>query len=569
VDNELYDFVPSGMYDPVPRDIIRTDTCNRCHDPLAMHGGRYREIGICTQCHNPGLVGRSDGLDRIYSLDVLAHKVHKELEDGYPPDINDCEVCHTGGTPTADMPLVANPNPIPVCDMSMFGVTELTWADPGTAVEIRVNAPDGPLMALSNSAGSVETGDWVGNGSSFWLNDVSTGQTIQRLYVDTTVLGCVGNAPGAPWGTPAAQHTKWLTNPSRAVCGSCHEDVNFETGENHLAGPLEDDQFCYFCHRPDSGMEYDASIRGAHTVLFKSAQFPGTLVEMIDIVDTEPGDTPTVTFSVGNKYGPLNPANVDRIRFTITGPNEDYSYYNQETVGSKAVPVGANWAYTFEEPLPLDAEGSYTVSTEGRHDILIDFGDGESDEEHDTIEATNLAFKVTGDSVMPRREVVDDYKCESCHTNLALHGGGRTNANVCITCHRPDLIGIEPEESAHMKYMIHKIHRGEELENGFVIVRSRGTYDFSHVEYPGDLRNCEACHVNDSYLLPLPEGLLPTTTPKELMPETLPIAATCLSCHDSDDAKTHALAQTTFFGESCGACHGDGMSFSVDKLHAR
>ena len=36
--NDEYDWVPSGMYDVAPRDVVSTETCNRCHDPLAEHG---------------------------------------------------------------------------------------------------------------------------------------------------------------------------------------------------------------------------------------------------------------------------------------------------------------------------------------------------------------------------------------------------------------------------------------------------------------------------------------------------------------------------------------------------
>ena len=111
-------------------------------------------------------------------------------------------------------------------------------------------------------------------------------------------------------------------------------------------------------------------------------------------------------------------------------------------------------------------------------------------------------------------------------------------------------------------------NRGEDLENGYVVIRSRGTYDFSHVEYPGDLRNCEACHVNNSQQLPTPDGLLPQITPNFWWDPIEPAGAACLSCHDSDDATSHAYANTTFIGESCSTCHGVGKSESVDKVHA-
>ena len=41
----IHNWVPSGMYAPVPRDIVTAETCNRCHDPLALHGSRL----VCLQ----------------------------------------------------------------------------------------------------------------------------------------------------------------------------------------------------------------------------------------------------------------------------------------------------------------------------------------------------------------------------------------------------------------------------------------------------------------------------------------------------------------------------------------
>lgn len=586
VTNELEHFIPSGNGVAVPRDIVTTETCNgRCHDPLALHGGSRREVGLCVLCHNPTQGIDPDTGSSVY-FPVMIHKIHAgaELENGYsvigyrqslhdysevefPAEINDCEICHTGGVPTENFPLVANPSPVSVCDMSRLGVTELTWDYPDV-LEIRVRAPDGPLFALAKGSGSKETGKWVKNGTEFYMIDQATGKTIQKLPVNTTVLGCNTNAPGTFRGAPGAQHTNWLDHPSRRVCGSCHDDLDFATGEGHIGGIQRDDDLCTICHSPEMGAEFDRSIRGAHLPLFKSAQFPGMLVEFISVTNTNPGSKPTVTFSLQSRSGKLNPADLNRLRFAIVGPNEDFSFYAQEDARA-AVKAGDNWSYTFATPLPADAVGSYSISFEGRNEVPIDLG-ATTELERDVAQATMFAFAVTDAVAVPRRVVVDDAKCESCHANLALHGGGRTNPQYCITCHNPARVDIAvPAESVHFKWMIHKLHRGAELENGYVVVRSRGTFDFSEVEFPGDLRNCEKCHVNDSYLLPLPDDLLPTITSKSLWEPMQPIAAACLACHDGDDAASHAFANTSIFGESCATCHGEGKAFAVEKVHAR
>ena len=108
------------------------------------------------------------------------------------------------------------------------------------------------------------------------------------------------------------------------------------------------------------------------------------------------------------------------------------------------------------------------------------------------------------------------------------------------------------------------------LENGYVVLGYRSSvHDYSHVEYPGDLRNCEACHVDDSYTLPLPANLEMVETPRDFFTPMGPETAACLSCHDSKAAASHALSNSSDIGEACAACHGTGKTYDVEKVHAR
>jgi OmcA/MtrC family decaheme c-type cytochrome len=464
--------------------------------------------------------------------------------------------------------LVAEPNPVRVCDQSGFGTTELSWGDLD-AFEVHVGSADGPLFAATQGGGSTMTGKWVGDGTVFVLVDKASGETIQTLPVNATVLGCVGNAPGTYRGKPGSQWTNWLDHPSRVACGSCHSDIDFENGVGHYV--MTDDHLCSVCHEPTMEPEFSwTSVGGVHLSTYKSAQFPGALFQFVDITNTGPGQKPTVTFKFGTKTGTLDANNVNRLRLAISGPNTDFYYYNQETV-SGAVFDGEVWSYTFAEALPADAEGSYTVSVEGRNTATVN-----GSNQNDVIQASTMAFAVTSD-VEPRRTVVEDYNCESCHVNLSLHGGGRNNANYCVTCHMPlatdeeELRPGNPEQTIHFKYMIHSIHRGENLVNGFQVAgHNQSIADFGEVAYPGDLRNCSTCHVNDSYQLSgLPDDLLPTLTPQAWWSPMQPQAAACLSCHDGDSTAVHAYTNSSFFGESCVTCHGEGKEYAVDKVHAR
>ncbi len=576
-DNDVYNFIPSGNGTPAPRDIVVTETCNNCHNPLGEHGGRYQEVQVCTQCHNPDRF--NEELNLSYDFGPAIHRTHSSNEPQldpvhYPTALNDCQVCHTGGIPTADMPMVASPNPIPTCDGSGLGMTNIVWGDSGP-VAINVGSATGTLFGKSNGAGSAETGKWVRDGMDFVLSDANSGDLLQTLNVDLSVYGCAGNAPytyGNPEGTVGALHTNWMTRPSRNDCGGCHAYIDWETGDGHPGGAQESDDLCGICHAPDSGKEFDASVAGAHTVPLASAALGGVFVDIKEVTDTGPGMRPTVVFSLNSKSGPINPASLDRLLFVLSGPNEDFEFYAQENVLGGLTAVEGGFSYTFNAKVPMDAEGSYSVSFEGRITTEVN---GAS--ERDSAENSMVAVAVTDDEPVARRQVVDDAKCEACHSNLSLHGDNRKNATAyCQTCHRPDNtdeeVRLEGEaESIHFKYMIHKIHRGAELENlPYIVYGYRSSvHDYSDVHFPGDLRDCEACHVEGSYGVPLPEGALPTHSPAAAIPDMEPITATCLSCHDGDATVSHALANTSAFGESCATCHGDGRSVSVERAHAR
>ena len=588
VANELDHFVPSGLSEPMPRDIVTTETCNgRCHDPLALHGGSRQEVGLCILCHNPTQDIDPDTGNSI-DMPLMIHKIHmgEYLSEDYtiigyrqtphnyndvvyPAPINECEACHTGGIPTQNFPMVSRPSAALVCDGSSVGEVSLNWQYTDN-VQIKVRSasnPEGSLFGIAGPTGSIETGKWVADGTWFDLYDLRTGKLVQSVPVNATVLGCVSNAPGTPRGEAGIQQTNWMDHPSRKTCGSCHDYINWETGEGHSEYNLVmvDDITCSNCHAPYTGNEFDRSVKGAHLELYKSAQFPGVLVEFLEVTNTNPGDNPTVKFSVRSKNGPLDPASLKRFRLTLSGPNDDYSFQAQEIANLSLVWAGDNsWTYTFARSLPLDAEGSFTVSVESQNLVPIDFGEVVS-EENDNAENPRIVFAVTDAVATPRRMVVDDFKCESCHSNLRYHGGVRHDPQYCDTCHMPASLDFDGNQTIHFKYMIHSIHRGEDLVNGFYV----GGHDYSDVVYPGDLRDCDFCHVNNSQQVPVESTALSTNTPQAWWNPMMPNSAACLSCHDDDESAAHAFSNTAFFGESCGTCHGEGRVAAVDKVHAR
>jgi OmcA/MtrC family decaheme c-type cytochrome len=186
-------------------------------------------------------------------------------------------------------------------------------------------------------------------------------------------------------------------------------------------------------------------------------------------------------------------------------------------------------------------------------------------------------FSVDSSPVSPRKEVVSLQKCNTCHGYLAFHGDQRNTVVACVNCHNPNETDRArrpadqmPPQSVDFKTMIHRIHTGEELQHEYTIYGFGNVpHDMTEIRFPGDRRNCDACHVNNSQQLPLRAGMLPVQDARQAIPVVLPETAACTACHSSTYAKSHALANTTQLGESCATCHGPNAEFSVDKSHAR
>ena len=100
--------------------------------------------------------------------------------------------------------------------------------------------------------------------------------------------------------------------------------------------------------------------------------------------------------------------------------------------------------------------------------------------------------------------------------------------------------------------------------------------DFGDVLFPGNRAACAKCHLPDTFLLPLPSGVLPTRRSQiiagvdtEIKPPTPPIQDACLTCHDDTAAAAHAATNTAPGGaEACPVCHGETGIEPVSTVHA-
>jgi OmcA/MtrC family decaheme c-type cytochrome len=366
--------------------------------------------------------------------------------------------------------------------------------------------------------------------------------------------------------------------PSRAACGACHDDVDFASGKGHVNLPQVSDNQCSTCHIPQSEFEFDASVKGAHTVTTRSVQLPGVNFEITRVDNAKPGAKPTVTFAVRDRTGALmDIAKIDRLNLILAGPTTDYSLNIAEDPRKAATVSAGLFTYTFTGALPANAKGSYAIGIEGYKNTTINPGTVNEATVRDAGMNKMFYFSVDGSKVAPRRQVVSQDKCQSCHNTLYFHGGNRQSAEFCVVCHNPTATdsaqraATDTPESINLKTMIHKIHTGSELATQFTVMgHNQSVNNYNDIGYVGDRRDCAACHVNNSFNLPLPSTAAAQVAPRDYITQQQPITAACLSCHTTKAAAAHAAVNTSpTLGESCEACHGPNSEASVANVHKR
>src|ERR1022692_638700 len=218
----------------------------------------------------------------------------------------------------------------------------------------------------------------------------------------------------------ATQADNWKTNPSAAACGSCHDDVNFATGANHVNLPQPDDNQCNNCHTPNAIHDFDASVTGAHLIPANSTSLPGLVTAVMKVTGATPGNAPTVTFQVQDKSGrPVDISKITSIRVVLGGPNSDYNPGPGAIRFSEPPPAttpGNNgvYVYTMTNKIPATGAGSYTVSIEASNSVTLQPGTTVATATTDAALPVEFYFSVDKSAVVPRRQVVATAKCASC-----------------------------------------------------------------------------------------------------------------------------------------------------------
>jgi OmcA/MtrC family decaheme c-type cytochrome len=512
--NVIYTWRPDGEAVSMTREIVDTDTCNKCHTKLTIHG-RRTEIQYCILCHTPQSVDPESG--NTVDMPYMIHQIH-----------------------------------------------------------MGANLPSGEAYTITGYRDSVHE-----------YSEVHMPQAV------TNCTACHSDEVDEA-GDPVVPHADvWKTGPTAVACGACHDDVDFATGDGHDGGAQADNSLCAACHDAEEIEDHHMPLAGiAKLVLELDGDVAIDETGLVSFSFTA-ADTDGVAITDADDTAQY------RIGYLLGWPAAEYTDYDgNSNMGSDVVNNGGG-SYTFTaevgDEIPVEAlTETFGFSFRGRSHLDMDDDPATFETRHPMEAPAITYFRTDGGEVVERRFVADDSGCINCHGEpFAGHGSDRIGVGVCLFCHNTTLASTPldndaPVVSVNMKDMIHQIHKGSDLENGYTTHGHSGDVDFTEVHFPGTLNQCSVCHGENEITLPLSEDALPTLIQAErdfvtaegeddegdgIIDEVwdieiLPTAAACTSCHDSTEAIAHADTNGAADGtEACALCHGPGAEWDIDNNH--
>jgi OmcA/MtrC family decaheme c-type cytochrome len=588
VNSPVYTFQPStgATADIAQYDIVDDQDCKSCHQVLQWHGGARTEIQYCVMCHNPSSFDPSSG--NTIDFKVMFHKIHMGQS---LPTVSGKSFEGATVSPTSDYYIFGYGNSI-----NDYATTAATIA----AIEVSSPPTSTSPVATVPAVGTVPCGE--ASGVQYYCVDYPQADASNN---NTTVSGpgqrfCVTCHNASDPNTPQAGN--FASAPSAAACGSCHDNVNFATGQGHSAANLiATDTQCATCHGPSSTIDNGMlQVVAAHQTPVDSAiqQFQYSVVSL---TNAAPGQTPVATikvtdptnnnapYDITSPTGPFQNAssalNVDVAWDTIDINNIGSGSATGST-GTPSQPItisfapgttptmNADGSFTLAAttPIPATATGSGIASLEGRAVVALAnmSGSGTTDTELGP-QGDSLTFAITDATPTPRAAIVDIAKCDLCHRVLTLHGENRTNdISLCVSCHNPNATDIvqhtaasgacavgTPDNPIDFKRLIHEIHASGDSyaygTTGVTICSFGGRPTTFKVQYPSSsnasLANCTACHESGTYYPSQAANAQFTTihaNATELQTVAgdvaiSPVASACSACHTSTEDQNHMV----------------------------
>lgn len=614
------------------RKMVDAGSCNGCHQKLSLHGGGRVDTQYCVTCHNPGTTDANSGNPVTFM--TMVHKIHAgrflstsaggenytiwgfnnvafDFSDvGFPQDLRNCSTCHSGANPAT-----------PQGDNWKTRVSkEACLTCHASGVGSKWDTRHTPIAVTRLGAGAVPTalpnaecltchipGSRIGSDVVHWAQNQQNGAKY-RMNIESATLT---NTP-TPTTTRSIQVVYFLSDPTNGNAaydlteGCVGAPPNICTASNRFGNLQLRVAYQNLVGQPTSVTEFTA-FNNAGTAAFVNA-WAGT--------------------------------NDGTNRYTANIPLPD----------DTATAVAAGTARVVSVGQVIEPRIDVKDPTRQALDLML------PGVVNVVVQHASQEFAISG-PLNPRRRIVATEKCNVCHGSLgttsgsntlanAFHSGQRTTVEACVVCHDPNRMsatvmtnGMKLQESYQFKRLIHGIHgngkrtypftagnrvaamfddTGLQLTDGIKLsdgssvpantrltdaLNNPAATNFAEeASWPGmgtvpngglNARNCNACHIDDSYKLDRgPVGAVVSKlsdlnnvlSTKLTDPKTWwvisPKAATCTSCHDSSIAIAHVKswglgaygdqtqAQAGWGSkEICIDCHSPGGFKAVDVVH--
>ncbi|MBZ5636349.1 MAG: OmcA/MtrC family decaheme c-type cytochrome [Acidobacteriia bacterium] len=518
-----FNFVPNGAAVTNTHDIIKTTSCNACHDQLSAHGGSRRGIELCVLCHTPQTSDPNTGA--TMDAKVLFHKIHmgKNLPSvqagtpyipainqfgsfdfskvAYPADPGDprrCETCHSQTTGATHATAYLLHPTRAACSSCHDDVNFATGA----------NHPGGPQSDDTQCATChIPQGEIDFDASIKGAHVAPTASSLlSGLVVNITKV-----ANGTAGSLPVVSFTV-QDGSANPVPLSKLASISFT-----MAGPTSDYGY----------------------TTFGNATTPGYVTESAAQASCDASSNCTYTFT-------------------------------------RSVPANATGTYA----IGVEARRSETVLAGTDKQQAIQYG-AKNQVKYFSVDGSPVAPRravVAVSNCNQCHVALSLHGALRNNTEYCVLCHNPSNSDVARRTSAADK--AVPPQGINFNLLVHRIHFGINMEaskRSYVVVGFGGTHnDFSQTLFPAlspsgaatDTRNCALCHVNDSELN-LPLGLNPVVDPQGPINPILPIASACTGCHVDIPTASHALSNTSMLGESCTVCHRSGAEFAVDKVHAQ
>lgn len=285
------------------RAVVGDANCSRCHDEVEGHGGRYSGVDLCLTCHTSGAEDRdstdtNDATPVTIDFKVMMHKLHNAA---HLPSVLGVATKEDG---SRDYAAAKVPYKIGADDFSAI----LYPAFPNFNIAL---PKDQGYSGLPTATRALE--DNIRKGVS-------------------SCADCHGDPDGGgPLAAPA-QGDFAYTAPSREVCGSCHDDVDWTrpyvaNSQTMLANQAADS--CATCHGSDPNVVTSIQRVHRHPIfdpsLSADVAFQITSVSGGTGTDGRlvAGDRPVVGFTIKAGVADAPITDFTSLSLAVTGPTNN------------------------------------------------------------------------------------------------------------------------------------------------------------------------------------------------------------------------------------------------------